>query len=101
MFPKPHRRNRDIVRCSLQIAGYFDIEIQKFKDLGLSVNKTYNITVIAFMDSSEAQGNCTCPKDEDVQNQAAGVFLGVHRFAHVEGLQGCIRVVSMGCQSGI
>ncbi len=37
---------------------------------------------------SEVWGNPKYRKDECVQNQAARVFLGVHRFAPVEGLQG-------------
>ena len=52
-------------------------------------NRIYSSTVKPVMDyGSEVWGNRKYPKDETVQNQAARVFLGVHRFAPVEGLKG-------------
>ncbi len=70
--------------------GMLISKYKKFKDMGFSTyNKIYTSTVVPAMDyDSEVWGNRKYPKHETVQNQAARVFLGVHRFAPVEGLQG-------------
>ena len=69
----------------MQVSKY-----KQYKYMGFDTyDKIYKSTVVPIMDyGSEVWGINKYSKDEIVQNQAARSFLGVNRFAPVDGMQG-------------
>ena len=76
--------------------GMLRSRYKSLKYMGFATyNTIYESTVIPVMDyASEIWGVTECPEGEIVQNQAAMSFLGVHRFAPVDGMQGDLGWIS-------